>query len=128
MRWYDLIVPVLLLLLFYGGRRPLWLRPAPKSFSLDAAKPRELQFSIRRMLCAMTLLCVAAWAFSVLARHVYDSDSNLLSPWCLSLVGFSSAGAGIGAIIGSAFKGAKVGLFCLLVLLISLLFLTVVRF
>jgi hypothetical protein len=77
---------------------------------------KPFQFSMRRMLGAMTCFAAAAYCFSVCFTHVYDA------PDWLSVLSYVGAiifpGAGIGTICGRTMMGILWACICLILLFI----------
>jgi hypothetical protein len=65
------------------------------------------QFSMRRMFVAV--VCLSITAFS-LYPFAHGAHGNGVSPYLCVPLGFTSAGAGIGMLIGHGIKGAIIGL------------------
>jgi len=82
--------------------------------------PKPYQISIRRMLCAMACFSVGMGSFFTLFSHIYDHPSPLNDCllFCLFPLGLVSMGAGIGAITGSAVRGALFGFGCFVLLFV----------
>ena len=75
----------------------------------NAAMSKPWQFSMRRMLAAMTLFCVAAYVLS------FQPDMSSAKAAAASLIlvfsiAFASVGAGIGTIMHQTTRGAAIGL------------------
>jgi hypothetical protein len=72
----------------------------------NAVMSKPFQFSMRRMICAVGLFCVAACLFSYLFR---EKPRDVVSVVSLIVSGCAGIGAAVGAIVGRPVLGAFIG-------------------